>query len=110
MKTIAISRRSRMVRRLLELAEVEEDIVLRTADGNMYLLSMVDDFAYEIARQRRNKKLMAFLKKRFEQAREEKGIPLEEVERRLGLNEGPSHDAEKSRRKTGPHPRRSARR
>jgi len=46
---------------------------------------MTNDFDYEIAQQRRNKKLMAFLDKRFREARREKGIPLEEVERQLGL-------------------------
>jgi hypothetical protein len=68
---------------------------------------LVGDFDYEIARQRRNKRLMAFLDKSFHAARQEKGIPLAEVKRLLGLN---SDNAKVTRRKARPHPRRSARR
>jgi hypothetical protein len=44
-----------------------------------------DDFDEEIKMTRANKKLMQFLDERGEQAKNEKLIPLEEVEERLGL-------------------------
>jgi hypothetical protein len=101
MKTLKVSSRSRAIRQLLELAS-QEDVVLETADGDEFLLSAVDDFGIEIARQRQNKKLMAFLRKRFRDARREKTIPLEEVRRGLGLT---ANGSKVSRRKTGSHSR-----
>jgi hypothetical protein len=101
MKTIIVPKRSRAVNALLEQAR-NEDVLVQAEDGTQFLLSPVDDFAREIEAQRRNKKLMAFLDKRFREARQEKGIPLEEVERQLGLK---SHGAKVSRRKAGPHSR-----
>ncbi len=101
MKTIVVTNRSRELKRLLEIAK-QEDLVLRTRDGEEFMLSAVDGFAQEIALQRQNQKLMAFLDQRFREARQEKGIPLEEVKRRLGLD---SHDAKGSRRKARTHSR-----
>ncbi|HEY7159195.1 MAG TPA: hypothetical protein VH575_34950 [Gemmataceae bacterium] len=101
MKTINISKQAKTVNALLEKAR-DEDLIVKAADGTEFLLSAVDDFDQEIAQQRRNKKLMAFLDERFRQARQEKGIPLEEVKRQLGLG---SHDTKVSRRKAGPHSR-----
>lgn len=83
MRTVAI-RWSPQVRRIVKLAQ-KEDVVLRSIEGDQVLLSLIDEFDYEVAAQRRNKRLMAFLKERFRRARKEKGIPLEEVRRRLGL-------------------------
>jgi len=84
MKIVAISRGSEELKRVLRIAK-REDVVLRAPAGETALLSLIDDFDYEIGAQRQNKKLMAFLEERFRRARKEKGIPLEEVERRLGL-------------------------
>jgi hypothetical protein len=66
---------------LLDQAQ-EDDLLLQLADGREFILSMVDDFDLEIARTRQNEKLMAFLDER---AKEAATIPLEEVERELGL-------------------------
>jgi hypothetical protein len=101
MKVVKITKRSSELRKLLESAD-REDIVVETPEGDLFLISAVDEFAYEIAQQRKNKKLMAFLDKRFRAARQEKGIPLEEVNRRLGLD---SNGRKNSRRKTGSHSR-----
>ena len=49
-----------------------------------YLLSVVDDFDLEIARTRKNAKLMAFLEER---SRQTKTYSLDEVRDRLGLND-----------------------
>lgn len=101
MKTVTISSRSKAIKGLLDLAK-QEDLVLRTPDGDEFMLSVIDDFEHETAQQRRSKKLMAFLDKRFREARQEKGIPLKEVERQLGLN---SHVAKVPRPQTGPRSR-----
>lgn len=101
MKTVAVTNRSREMRKLLELAK-KQDVVVRTSDGDEFVLSLIDDFDVELALQRKNKKLMAFLDKRLREGRRQEGIPLDEVKRRLGLNS----DGEKiSRRQAGPHPR-----
>ena len=101
MKTVNISKQAKTINALLEKAR-KEDLIVQAADGTEYLLSLIDDFDREIALQRRSEKLMAFLDERFRQAKEEKGIPLEEVKRQLGLDS----DATKvSRRKARPHPR-----
>jgi hypothetical protein len=100
-KTLKVSGRSRAIRQILDLAS-REDVLLETANGDEFLLSAIDDFGIEIARQRRNKKLMAFLTKRFRDARREKAIPLDEVRRRLGLT---PNGSKVTRRKTGSHPR-----
>jgi hypothetical protein len=94
-KTITVTNRSRELKRLLEIAK-DEDLVLRTPEGDEFVLSVIDDFEQEIALQRQNKKLMAFLDVRFRQARQHKSIPLEEVKRQLGVS---SHGTKVSRRK-----------
>jgi hypothetical protein len=81
MKTLLISADQTEVNELLAQAR-EDDLLLRTADGSEFLLSMVDDFDLEIVRTRRNERLMAFLEER---AREAGTIPLEEIERELNL-------------------------
>ncbi|MBY0524818.1 MAG: hypothetical protein K2R98_15545 [Gemmataceae bacterium] len=101
MKSVPITNRSQELKRLLQMAK-REDVVLQTPEGDEFILQLVDDFDYELARQRGNKKLMAFLDERLRQARKEPNIPLEEVEQQLGLN---SHGKKVTRRKAGPHPR-----
>ena len=54
-------------------------------------VSVLEDFDLEIARTRQNEKLMAFLEER---ARQPATIPLEEIERELGLTgPGASEDS-----------------
>lgn len=84
MRTIAIRRCSQELQRILKTAR-KRDVILRSAEGDEGILALIDDFDYELAAQRRNKKLMAFLKERFRRARKEERVPLEEVRRRLGL-------------------------
>jgi hypothetical protein len=81
MNVISVTASQEEVNALLDQAR-EEDIVLQTADGSEFIVSAVDDFDPEIARTRQNEKLMAFLEER---ARQPATIPLEEIERRLGL-------------------------
>jgi hypothetical protein len=81
MKVISVTDSQNDINALLDQAR-EEDIVLQTADGTEFIVSAVDDFDLEIARTRQNEKLMAFLEER---AKQPATIPLEEIERKLGL-------------------------
>jgi hypothetical protein len=101
MKTVHISKQAKTINALLEEAR-NDDLIVKAADGTEYLLSFIDDFDREIALQRRSKKLMAFLDECARKAQQEKGIPLEEVKRQLGLD---SNATKVSRRKTRPHSR-----
>jgi hypothetical protein len=79
MKTISVSPQSQDVNSLLEQAR-NEDIVVRAGDGTEYMVSLVDDFDYEIVRTRRNARLMVLLDER---GRADETIPLDEIERQL---------------------------
>jgi hypothetical protein len=92
MKTVVIPKNSRAINALLEEAR-EEDVLLQAQDGTRFVLSAVDDFAEEIEAQRRNKKLMKFLDER---GKETDCVPLEEVDRQLGLS--PLPDRKNNRR------------
>lgn len=81
MKTVEISGKSEELTALLEQAQ-QEDLIVRSADGNEYMLFAISDFDYEIALTRKNKKLMAFLDKRAKQAAT---IPLSDVKKQFGL-------------------------
>jgi hypothetical protein len=94
MKIVTLSGRSQEVNRLLKLAK-KEDVVIRTRDGEEFMVSLVNEFDVEIARQRKNKKLMSFLDERFRDARMEPGIPLEDMKRQLGLPKN-SRNSEKA--------------
>ena len=87
MKTVTVSQRSRVIKDLLKIAK-QEDVVIRTSEGDEFMISLVDDFGHEVAQQRQNKKLMAFLDARFKKARAEPGTPLAEVIKELGRNNG----------------------
>ncbi|MBD3883315.1 hypothetical protein IFO70_16230 [Phormidium tenue FACHB-886] len=81
MKTIKISQKSDELQDLLEQAE-SEDVILELADGREFILSAMDDFDVEIAKTRRNQKLMALLDQR---ARQTQTVSLAEVKRQLNL-------------------------
>lgn len=82
MKTVAIPPQATEVNALLEQAR-DEDLLVQTADGSEFVLTVVEEFDHEIARTRQNAKLMALLDER---ARQTQTIPLHEVKRQLGLN------------------------
>lgn len=81
MKTVTITGGSAEIRALLDQAR-DEDVIVRMDDGSEFLLSAIDDFDHEIARTRRNERLMALLDER---ARQTQTISLEEVKRQLGF-------------------------
>jgi hypothetical protein len=116
MKKMTIDRISAEMKRVLDFAREKVDVVLETPDGEEFVVSWVDDFDIELAQQRGNEKLMAFLDARFKEARSSNGIPLEVAKRELDdpanrrarkpkrpVN-GKSH-GKVSRRKAGPHSR-----
>lgn len=82
MKTVTVSRRARGINALLKRAR-KENLVIRAADGDEFILAEIDDFDREIELTRQNKKLMRFLEGRGKQT---KTIPLEDVEAQLGLS------------------------
>lgn len=94
MKTITVSAKARALSALLKSARVGT-VVLQSADGQRFALTPIDDwesfdvgggrdFAAEVKRTARNKRLMKSLAERKSGAKT-KGIPLAEVRKRLGL-------------------------
>ncbi len=83
MKTIDVPAQSKEINSFLDDAR-EEELLARAADGTEFLIRAVDDFDLEIARTRQNAELMALLDER---SREGQTFTLEEVEKKLGLNE-----------------------
>lgn len=81
MRTIAISRRARTVNALLKRAR-RENVILRSPDGDEFILAEIEDFNREIELARQNKALMKFLEAR---ARQAETISLKETKIRLGL-------------------------
>ena len=83
MKTITISRRARSVHALLKRARLE-NVILRSPEGEEFILAEVDDFNREIELARQNRALMKFLDAR---ARQTETVSLEEAKTVLGLTE-----------------------
>jgi hypothetical protein len=81
MKTITISRRARSFQALLERAR-RENVILRSPEGEEFILAEVDDFNREIELARQNRALMKFLEAR---ARQTETVSLQETRRWLGL-------------------------
>jgi hypothetical protein len=80
-KTVAVPPQAADVNALLDQAR-DDELLVRTADGSEFLLTAIDEFDREIARTRRNARLMALLDER---AKQSKTIPLDELKRQLGL-------------------------
>jgi len=81
MKTITISRRARSVHNLLEQAR-KENVILRSPEGEEFILAEVDDFNREIELARQNRALMRFLDAR---GRRTETVSSEEARALLGL-------------------------
>lgn len=95
MKTISVSARAKTLNDLLKKAQ-RETVVLESADGRRFALTMIDDwesydvgsgrnFAEEVERTGKNRRLMKSLAARPKTAKGE-GIPLAEVRKQLGLD------------------------
>jgi len=83
MKTIALSEKSYTLEHTLLLAS-QDNVILETPDGRMFILAEVDDFAEEVALVRQNDELMAFL---AERSKETERIPQSQVRAMLDLDE-----------------------
>jgi hypothetical protein len=81
MKTINLPQASEDVVRLFDEAR-QHDVVVKLADGSEFMLIAIDEFDDEIAKSRRNPRLMALLEARASQM---DTIPVDEVKRRLDL-------------------------
>jgi hypothetical protein len=86
MKTITVSRRARSVQALLERAR-RENVILRSPDGEEFILAEVEDFNREIELARQNRALIKFLEARAGQT---ETVSFEEAESQLGLTQ-PGH-------------------
>jgi hypothetical protein len=82
MRTITISRNSRAVSALLKRAR-RENVILRSPEGEEFILAEIDDFNREIELTRQNKALMKFLDAR---ARQTETVSLDRAATLLGLN------------------------
>jgi hypothetical protein len=82
MKTITISRRARSVHTLLKRAR-RENLILRSPEGEEFILAEIDDFNREIELTRQNRALMKFLEAR---ARQTETVSFEEARTLLGLS------------------------
>jgi len=87
MKTITISRRARSVHALLQRAR-RENVILRSPEGQEFILAEVEDFNREIELARQNRALMKFLDSR---ARQTETVSVEEAKNLLGLAKNPGH-------------------
>ena len=83
MKTIKVSRQARTVNALLKRAR-RENVVLRSPEGDEFILAEIDDFNREIEVTRQNKRLMKLLEAR---AKQKITFSLEETKQRLGLGQ-----------------------
>ena len=81
MKTITISRRARSVHTLLQRAR-RENVILRSPEGEEFILAESDDFNREVELARQNRALMKFLEAR---ARQTETVSFDEAKSLLGL-------------------------
>jgi len=81
MKTVKVSTRAKTINLLLQKAH-KGGLILRSPEGNEFILAEIDDFNREIELTRQNKALMKLLDKRGKQ---KKTFNAEEVKRQLGL-------------------------
>jgi hypothetical protein len=81
MKTIKVSQQSRAVNALLKQA-LRENVIIRSPEGQEFILAEIDDFDREIALTRQNRQLMKFLDARGKQTQT---VSVAEARRRLGI-------------------------
>ena len=81
MKTIKVPKQARTVNALLKRAR-HENVILRSEEGDEFILAEIDDFNREIELTRQNKLLMKLLESRGKQ---KTTVTLEEAKQRLGI-------------------------
>jgi hypothetical protein len=82
MTTITVPRNSRTLSALLKRAR-RENVILRSPEGEEFILAEIDDFNREIELTRQNKALMKLLNAR---ARQTETVSLDRAASLLGLN------------------------
>jgi hypothetical protein len=82
MRTITISPRARTLNALLKRA-LQENLILRTAEGHEFVLAEIDDFDREIELTRQNEELMRLLDHR---GQEKATVSLAEARVRSGVD------------------------
>ena len=81
MKTIKVSKQAKTLNAVLKRAR-RENVILRSPEGDEFILAEIDDFNREMELTRQNKQLSKLLESR---ARQKATVSLEETKRRLGL-------------------------
>jgi len=81
MRTITISSRARSIHSLLKKAR-RENVILRSPEGEEFVLAEISDFDREIQLTRQNRALMKFLTNR---ARQTQTVSIEEAREQLGI-------------------------
>ena len=81
MKIIDLEKKQPSLAELIILAR-RQNLLLKTAEGQEFVLAEVDDFAKEVALVRRNKELQRLLARR---SREKGSYSLAQVKKKLGL-------------------------
>ena len=81
MKTIKVSKQAKTLNAVLKRAR-KENVILRSPEGDEFILAEIDDFNREIELTRQNKQLIKLLESR---ARQKATVSLVETKRRLGL-------------------------
>ncbi len=81
MKTIKVSKQSKALNVLLRRAR-HENVILRSAEGDEFILAEIDDFNREIELTRKNKQLMRLLDRR---AKQKPTVSLPEAKKQLGI-------------------------
>ena len=81
MKTIKVSKQAKALNALLKRAR-NGNVILRSAEGEEFILAEIDDFNREIELTRQNKQLMKLLDSR---AKQKETLSLEETKRQLDI-------------------------
>ena len=82
MKTIRVSKQARALLALLKRAK-RDNVILRSPEGEEFILAEIDDFDREIELTRENRQLMKLLESR---AKQKVTISMEEARRQLNLD------------------------
>ncbi|MEK7249102.1 MAG: hypothetical protein AAB209_01635 [Bacteroidota bacterium] len=81
MKAVTIPKRAKSVHKLLERAK-KGNLIVRSSEGDEFIIAELDDFDREVELTRQNRALMRMLERR---ARKQAVASLQEVKTRYGL-------------------------
>ena len=81
MKVVELKQDDLLLNEMMDIA-VQEPVILRKQSGELFVLSIIDEFDVEVESLRRNKEFMEFL---HELSQEEATISLDELRKELGV-------------------------